>query len=311
MVATNEIITSTASLETKENMLIEALKAAQSLIVAYSGGVDSSLLAYYARRVLGDKAKIVIAISPSLAGDELAAARAQAAQFDWDLIEIETDEVSRQDYQRNDAMRCYFCKSTLFETLDKMCRRLDVRNMAYGANVDDLKDFRPGHKAAREFNVLSPLQTAHLTKGEIRELASRAGLPSWDRPQAACLSSRFPTFEPVTVVALSRVDQAEQYLHSLGFMQVRVRTHTLSAEVSPSSNSITQLLARIEIDRVDLPRFADQNGLFERVSAYFKQLGYDLVTLDLEGYRQGSTNVASLRSHGGELAAEQVLDGQA
>jgi uncharacterized protein len=277
----------------KETALINAVQAAGSLIVAYSGGVDSSLLAYYAHTTLGDRAKIVIAISPSLAEEELQAARAQARQFEWNLIEIGTTEVDRADYQRNDAMRCYFCKSTLFEELEKMSAQLGIAHVAYGANIDDLSDFRPGHKAAREHHVLSPLQTAQLNKSEIRELAKAAGLPSWDRPQAACLSSRFPTFEPVNAPALSRVDAAERLIHSLGFKQVRVRNHTISGTAGGAADL---LLARIEVEQSEMDRFSSDLTLFDRINRSLKELGYAFVTLDLAGYQQGSTNITSLKS---------------
>lgn len=287
-----EIAPQEAELLAKETALIDAVQAAQSLIVAYSGGVDSSVLAYYARKTLGERAKIVIAISPSLAQEELQAAREQAQQFSWNLIEIGTDEVDRSDYQRNDAMRCYFCKSTLFDELDKMSTRLEIAHVAYGANMDDLSDFRPGHKAAREHKVLSPLQSAQLNKGEIRQLAKRAGLPSWDRPQAACLSSRFPTFEPVNAPALSRVDAAERFIHSLGFQQVRVRNHTLSGTAGGAGD---QLLARIEVAQSELDRFSHDPSLFARIDVALKDLGYAFVTLDLAGYQQGSANITAVK----------------
>ena len=273
-------------LSTKEQRLIDLLKQLGSVIVAYSGGVDSSLLAHYARKVLKDRAVIVIAVSPSLAGTELEAARAQALAFNWNLIEIHTDEVSRPEYQRNDAMRCYFCKAVLFERLDLMAEQQGIHYVAYGANVDDLGDFRPGHKAAREHRVLSPLQEADLTKEEIRTLARKADLPSWERPQAACLSSRFPTFTPVTRDGLSQVERAERYLHSLGFRQVRVRHHGD--------------LARIEVDRHELPRLSDDPQLLAAVTSELISIGYRQVELDMEGYRQGSSNIVAGKLHTGK-----------
>lgn len=263
-------------LSEKKAALQNALLALDSVIIAYSGGVDSSLLAYYARQVLGTKAKVVIAISASLAQEELAAARAQAEQFDWQLVEVQTNEMDLPEYQKNDGMRCYFCKRTLFTELETMAVAERIKHIAYGANIDDKKDYRPGHKAAAEFQVVSPLQEARLEKEDIRALAKEAGLPSWDRPQAACLSSRFPTFERVTLEGLSQIDRAEQYLHSLGFKQVRVRHYGDTA--------------RVEIDRPELPRLLDDDAMVAQVTDAIKQLGYKQVTIDPEGYRQGSAN---------------------
>lgn len=265
-----------ANLDAKERQLRQSIERLTSLMVAYSGGVDSSLLAYYARLLLGERATIVLAVSASLANDEMLFARVQGKQFNWDVCEIATDEVEQSEYQRNDSMRCYFCKSTLFSAMHKLASEKGVKYLAYGANLDDLSDFRPGALAAAEYHVLSPLQEALLTKEEIRHLARVAELPSWDRPQAACLSSRFPTFQPISVEGLSQVDKAETFLRKLGFRQVRVRHH--------------DDLARIEVDAAEVYRLAN-DVLYKRVVEEFNRLGYLQVTVDQEGYRQGSANL--------------------
>lgn len=277
----------TESAREKESALVKLLSELDSVMVAYSGGVDSSLLAYYARKVLGKRASIVIAVSPSLASDELSDARVQAEKFGWDLMEIETNEVEKPEYQRNDGARCYFCKSTLFEAMDRMASKLGISHLAYGANVDDMSDYRPGHRAAKEFAVLSPLQQVGLNKEEIRALARDAQLTAWDRPQSACLSSRFPTFEKVTAQKLGQVEAAERALRALGFRQLRVRHHTCETEGAPRTIS----LARIELDLCELARISEEPELKDKIAAELKRIGYTFVTIDLEGYRRGSGNV--------------------
>jgi uncharacterized protein len=261
----------------KESALCNNLKALSSVMVAYSGGVDSSLLAYYARKVLDKKALIVIAVSPSLAKSELDFARLQEKQFNWDLLEISTDEVEKDEYKVNNEMRCYFCKTELFQCMQQIALQRKIDYLAYGANVDDLSDFRPGHEAARQFKVLSPLQDAQLSKEEIRYLAKEAGLPSWDRPQAACLSSRFPTFMPITTNKLSQVDKAESVLKGLGLRQVRVRHH--------------DNIARVEIGLDELPAFLSNSQQQVIATNKLKELGYKEVIIDPEGYKQGSANI--------------------
>lgn len=273
----------------REAKLITALSRLESVVVAYSGGVDSSLLAFYARKVLGDKARIVIAVSPSLASDELDEARAQAKQFGWQLMEVTTDEVDNPDYRKNDGQRCYFCKGALFAAMDALAKREGYVNLAYGANIADLGDFRPGQRAAQEYNVVSPLQEAQLTKEEIRELARIAGLAAWDKPQSACLSSRFPTFETVTPQRLKVVESAEIALRKLGFKGFRVRFHSLSASKSPSGDELS--LARIELTDEDLRRVSLDETLRSQVGTAVKSAGFAFVTIDIEGYRQGSSNI--------------------
>ncbi len=274
---TNAIARSDANLiQGKESALLAKLSALESVMVAYSGGVDSSLLSYYARRALGNQALIVIAISPSLAADELKFAIEQAEQFNWELLAISTGEVEKPEYKANNEMRCYFCKTELFQCMQKIAQENNVANLAYGANLDDLADFRPGHQAAREFAVLSPLQEVGLSKEEIRYLAKNAGLPSWDRPQAACLSSRFPTFVPITLDKLSLVDKAETALKALGLRQVRVRHHEERASIEIGQDELVNFLANPENEKIAADKL--------------KVLGYKEVMIDPEGYRQGSAN---------------------
>jgi pyridinium-3,5-biscarboxylic acid mononucleotide sulfurtransferase len=277
-----------AELALKEARLSEYLSALPSVIVAYSGGVDSSLLAYYARRVLGDRAHVVIALSPSLAQGELLAARQQALDHNFDLVEIATDEVDREDYRRNDPSRCFFCKSTLFDYLQRMKDEGGIAAIAYGANMDDLADVRPGHQAAKNYGVLAPLISAELYKVDIRALAQKAQLPSWNRPQAACLSSRFPSFTYINPDRLSLVDRLEELVRMERFNQVRVRLlyHGEAARVS------------VEVGADEVARFSTEVGLAERLSRAMVDLaGRQAVELtdvffDPEGYVQGKANKA-------------------
>jgi len=257
----------------KSALLDNTLRDLGSVLVAYSGGTDSAYLAFAAHRVLGDNMLAVIADSASLPRAELAAALAFTAAQNIPTHILQTEELENPDYQRNDRQRCFHCKDELFTRMEDTRARLDFRHIAYGMNLDDQGDFRPGQKAAANHNAVAPLVTASLTKPEIRALARAAGLSLADKPASACLSSRIEYGRPVTRENLWQVEQAEDALHALGFSQVRVRHHGD--------------LARIEIDRADLPRAL---SIRSQIVSAIKRFGFPQVTLDPEGYRSGSMN---------------------
>ncbi len=259
----------------KARRLQEVLTHAGSVLVAYSGGTDSALLAYAAFRALGSKMIAVIADSASLPRAELAAALAFTGEHGIPTHILHTQEMQSADYRRNDAQRCFHCKDELFTRMEQTRQELGFTHIAYGMNLDDRGEFRPGQQAAADHRVLAPLVDAHLTKAEIRALARQLGLRVWDKPASACLSSRIEYGRSVTAENLAQVEQAEEALHALGFPQVRVRHH---GEV-----------ARIEIDRSDLPRMLALD-LFARVTLAVRGCGFRYVTLDMEGYRSGSMN---------------------
>ena len=263
------------ALEQKSAHLHQILTDLGSVLVAYSGGTDSAFLAYSAHRALGDKMLAVIADSPSLPRAELAAALAFTAEHSIPTQILLTDELDREDYARNDGQRCFHCKDTLFAAMEQERRRLDFAHLAYGMNLDDRGEFRPGQQAAALYQAAAPLVTAGLTKPEIRTLAREAGLTLADKPASACLSSRIEYGRPVTRENLLQVEQAEAALHSLGFPQVRVRHHGD--------------LARIEIARPDLPRALSLETL-DQITAALRPLGFTYITLDTQGYRSGSMN---------------------
>lgn len=259
----------------KSALLDTALRDLGSLLVAYSGGTDSAFLAFAAHRILGDNMLAVIADSASLPRAELAAALAFTAERKIPIHILQTQELRNPDYQRNDRQRCFYCKDELFTRMEQTRIRLDFRHIAYGMNLDDTSDFRPGQRAAMNHNAVAPLLIAQLTKAEIRSLARAAGLALADKPASACLSSRIEYGLPVTRENLWQVEQAEDALHALGYPQVRVRHHGT--------------LARIEIDRADLPRALTQN-LLETVTPTLKAFGFTEIVLDPAGYRSGSMN---------------------
>jgi len=245
------------------------------LLVAYSGGVDSAYLAWAANQGLKGQTLAVIADSPSLARTQLSDAIAFAQEHDIPVEVLVTDELERPEYVRNDGQRCFHCKDELFTVMEKFRGERGFDAIAYGVNLDDQGDFRPGQKAAREHHVAAPLLEARLTKEDIRLLAQVAGLRVWDKPASACLSSRIEYGRPVTREALRTVEEGEDALRALGFRQFRVRHH---GEI-----------VRIEIAREELPR-ALTSGMAAEFARIFKALGFQFVTLDLEGFRSGSMN---------------------
>jgi pyridinium-3,5-biscarboxylic acid mononucleotide sulfurtransferase len=265
----------TMDIQEKSRALESRLRELGRVLVAYSGGVDSAFLAWAAHQVLGKNMLAVIADSPSLARTQLSDAIAFAKEQSIPLEVIATSELERPEYVRNDAQRCYFCKDELFTWMDELRAVRGLQAIAYGVNLDDQGDWRPGQRAAAAHSVVAPLLDAGLRKEEIRTLARSAGLRIWDKPASACLSSRIEYGRPVTPEALSAVEQGEDALRKLGFRQIRVRHHGE--------------MVRIEIAREELQGALDLNMALE-FTKIFKALGFKFVTLDLEGFRSGSMN---------------------
>jgi uncharacterized protein len=269
-------------LKDKESRLHDGLRTAGRLLVAFSGGVDSSYLAYAAHSVLGGEALAVTAESPSYPESHREMALRVAADFGIPHRFVTTREMDSSDYRANRADRCYFCKSELFTVLGGLREELGFDTVAYGVNVDDTDDFRPGHRAAAKAKVLAPFLDAGLTKAEIRTLSRAAGLPTAELPASACLSSRLPYGTEVTPERLRQIEEGEERLRALGFRQVRLRHHVH--------------LARVEIAPEELPRALAPDMARAIVDA-IKPLGFRWVSLDLEGYRTGSLNeVLKIRS---------------
>jgi uncharacterized protein len=276
----------------KYEQLRGLLRSYGSCLVAYSGGVDSVFLAYVARQTLGDKALAAIADSPSLPRREFEQALALGRQFGFPVRVIRTREFENSQYVLNPQNRCYFCKHELFTELAPLAKAEGYAVIAYGENASDTGDFRPGAQAAAEFRVRAPLKEAGLTKADIRELSARLGLPTADKPQMACLSSRVPYGDAVTPQKLGMIERAENELRDLGFYDVRVRHHELRNSGSLSHlDSPPQLrhLARIEVGPAEMAKFLG-NGVSLKITEALKRLGYTYVTVDLQGYRRGSAN---------------------
>lgn len=264
---------------TKLDQLRELLRSYDSCLTAYSGGVDSVFLAVVAHQELGDRALAAIADSPSLPRAELAEALALGRQFGFPVRVVQTQEFRNTEYLANPQNRCYFCKHALFEELTPLARAEGFRVVAYGENASDVGDHRPGAQAAAEFQIRAPLKEIGLTKAEIRAYSAELGLPTADKPQLACLSSRIPYGERVTPEKLRMIEAGEAFLRGLGFIEVRLRHHELTV-----GN-----LARIELAPAELARFFGE-GFPARITERLKELGYLHVTVDLAGYRRGSAN---------------------
>jgi pyridinium-3,5-biscarboxylic acid mononucleotide sulfurtransferase len=273
--AQNKRETELSSADAKEKNLRRLMREMKTVLVAYSGGVDSAYLALIATQELRANAVCILGVSPSVSQVQREEAVKIAVQFDYNFEQINTEELANPDYQANPNNRCYFCKTELYGKLSAIAQQKNINYIVDGTNADDVGDYRPGKKAAAEIGVRSPLIESGLSKNEIRELSKKHGLPSWDKPASPCLSSRIAYGTPVTIERLTKVEKGEAVLRRLGFREFRVRLH--------------DELVRLEIAPAELEKALNVESA-EKLSAEFKRLGFRYVTLDLQGYRSGAMN---------------------
>jgi pyridinium-3,5-biscarboxylic acid mononucleotide sulfurtransferase len=259
----------------KEQNLRRLMRDMKSVLVAYSGGVDSAFLALIATQELAEKAVCVMGISPSVATNQREEAEKIAQEFNFNYFSIQTEELENPNYQANPTNRCYFCKTELYGKLAPLAKERKIEFIIDGANLDDTKDYRPGREAAKENSVRSPLVEVGLTKAEIRSLSKKYNLPTWDKPASPCLSSRIAYGIPVSIERLSKVEKGEECLRELGLREFRVRNHGE--------------LARLEISPDEMEKVLDKN-VTDSIAEKFRELGFKYVTLDLHGYRTGAMN---------------------